>query len=69
MKSGRTFTLDIDVLMKKPTSDLVNRLLKEFYKAQGNGDCMHQWSGWCATASGLARECIVCHKTENKDAE
>ena len=66
MRAGKTFTLDLDILEKKPTSELVNRLLKEFYGSDISKNCPHDWSNWFATSGGLARECKICHKKEEK---
>lgn len=65
MKAGKTFTLELDILKRKPTSSLVNRLLREFYGNNGSA-CTHDWSNWFATSEGLGRECKICHKIENK---
>ena len=66
MKSGKTFTIDIDLLLKKPTSKLVNELLREYYK-QAGGECAHEWTTWGAVPSGLARECRLCGAVETKE--
>ena len=63
LKGGKTFTLDLGILMKKPTSELVNRLLREFY-GKSKGECPHIWSLPSSTPGGLVRECQLCGKTE-----
>ena len=69
MKGGRTFTLDIDILMKKPTSKLVNMLLRGHYGNTLDKNCKHDWSGWCETGMGLGRDCRLCGETELRKKE